>query len=187
METVTVAEKVAVAMSRSNLTYWQGGIDKIIALGFAGLDLKRSKRGGMFPGSVILGAMDAVFGLKYANDASYYKPSLLVVERVAKRCNARWNWRLKRLRPMSKKVLDYWLNDICSGCEGRQFEVVEGTPMLMDRACRQCGGTGRKRYPWGEDEKHKRLLSTVEHLEALVIGAVARRIRPQRKPFSVPQ
>lgn len=93
---------------------------------------------------------DAVYRLKYANDARSYDDALAGVFGMARSMDVRHRWRLKResMQAMSKAVLDYWLNDACTLCTGVGYEVIPGTPHLSDRACQRCHGTRKSLMPW---------------------------------------
>lgn len=55
----------------------------------------------------------------------------------------------KEPRTIANGVLIYWLYDICQPCSGRGHELIHGTPSL-GRACRKCGGSGKRPPPGGE-------------------------------------
>ena len=50
---------------------------------------------------------------------------------------------------LAQAVTAYWLNSMCSACEGRGHERIAGTPML-GRQCKVCRGTGKRKEPMGE-------------------------------------
>lgn len=156
-------------------------LDKVVALGLASLDLERNRRLRRFGAAVRRGATEAVFGLKLANQRASYAGSLETVRGIARSLSVRHNWRLKRPRQFAKLVLDYWLNDTCSRCTGRKFETIPDTPLLADKVCAQCHGSGKRRRPWGESVKHEKLLSALESIEELVIRLVTRRVRGARR------
>lgn len=37
-----------------------------------------------------------------------------------------------------------WLTPVCPVCEGRKFEVMRDAPVLTDRPCKACGGSGQR-------------------------------------------
>ena len=41
------------------------------------------------------------------------------------------------------QILTQWLNDICNGCNGLKFELLEGIPTIGTKPCNKCAGTGR--------------------------------------------
>lgn len=55
----------------------------------------------------------------------------------------------KEPRTLANAVLIYWLHDTCQPCSGRGHELIHGTPSL-GRACRKCGGSGKRPPPGGE-------------------------------------
>jgi hypothetical protein len=84
-----------------------------------------------------------LFRVKYHNEAPKYKE-----------LQEHWTWivsckALRRKWPDHVDIkqiailsLHRWLNPICPACSGRKQETVFNTPMLSDRACRVCDGTG---------------------------------------------
>lgn len=178
----SVEELVGRAVSNANIGWRIEAcpLDRVIALGLSALSLERNRRLKRYHPSVRRGATEAVFGLKIANQPASYSTSLEAVRGLARGLAVRHNWRIKRPRQMAKRVLDYWLNDTCPRCTGRKFERQENTPLLADRVCSLCHGSGKRRYPWGDCQKHKRLLVTLESIEELVIRVVARRVRGRR-------
>lgn len=53
-------------------------------------------------------------------------------------------------RPMAKAarralvlaILQWWAHPVCSYCEGRGFDLLEGAPQLGTSTCHACAGTG---------------------------------------------
>lgn len=98
---------------------------------------------------------EAIFWLKYSNHAPAYGQSLREVEKLSKQLDAKGNWRLRhgRLKAMAKAVLDYYIDDTCSTCEGRGWKQPEGAPYLSDDPCEAClakpgGRPGKRPFPW---------------------------------------
>lgn len=144
----SVAERVGSALARGNLRQHdrsgrilQGrcDIDTIAVLGLVGINEKLA---------------DAVYRLRYANDHKSYQDALDGVYGIARSLAARYRWKAngKRLRAMSRRVLDYWINDGCQVCTGVGYEIVLNSARLSDRLCRGCGGTRKRAFPW-----HKRM------------------------------
>jgi hypothetical protein len=40
------------------------------------------------------------------------------------------------------RIVPHWPDDLCHQCSGRGYEVVPGTPMLSDKSCKVCRGSG---------------------------------------------
>lgn len=131
----TIHERVGVALSMGNLRQTSGQIDVIGALGAVGITEKLA---------------DAVFRLKYSNDPASYQDAMEGVYGIARSLDLRYNWRYHRRRLwwMSKRVLGYWITDLCPSCNGLGYEVMLGTPHLSDRPCRSCHGTRKRAMPW---------------------------------------
>lgn len=132
-----VEERVGRALSRGNLRQREGAcdLDKVAALGAVGISEPLA---------------DAVFRLKYANDPKSYDDALGGMLGLAHSLDNRHGWRLKRQRTqwMARRVLDYWLADVCLLCTGVGYEVIQGSPHLSDRACPACHGERKRPMPW---------------------------------------
>lgn len=164
-DTVTIAEKVALALGSSNLKHSDRPmpVDTVGALGLAGIDN---------------GLASAVFRLKYSNEARFYSAALAVVTEESLRLSIKHSWSGPAIdfALMNRKCLNYWLNDRCMACEGRGFETILGTPHLSDKPCGQCNGSTKTPIPkmldaaW--DERFVLLLARIEHLERRAGGEV---------------
>lgn len=133
-ERKSIEESVGQALSSGILT--GGMLRKVVALGIV---------------SISEPFADAVFRLKYGNDAKSYKQVERALCKLARRLNSRKNWRMRRSRldAIAKAVLDYWLADPCPACEGRGWEKPAGAPYLSDNPCMAClGKPGKRPYPW---------------------------------------
>jgi hypothetical protein len=137
-EKARIEEQVGRALSRGDLRQREvgtGDIDKIIALGMVGISERLA---------------DAVFRVKYANEAREYGNALQGVYGLARALDQRerWRYRRRRLWKMAKQVFNYWLMDVCPLCTGVGYEVVSGSPHLSDRACPACHGERKRMMPW---------------------------------------
>lgn len=137
VERRSIEERVGSALARGDLRQREGpcALDKVGALGMVGVTERLA---------------DAVFRLKYANDHHGYHEALAGVYSIARSLDAKNGWRLKRktLHWMSKRVLHYWLSDVCPLCSGVGYEVIAGSPHLSDRPCQQCHGARKRPMPW---------------------------------------
>lgn len=92
-------------------------------------------------GAMLKGWATKLFRLKYANDATEYPEVLEIFKYIAVKHSRRMKWGDdSRAYSAAKKVLDYWLVDICPTCQGRGYKTVEGSPMLSDTVCPSCKG-----------------------------------------------
>ncbi len=132
-----IEERVGSALARGDLRQREGpcDLDTLGALGLVGITERLA---------------DAVFRLKYALDAKTYPDALRGVYGLARALDQRHRWRLKRRRLhwMARRVLDYWLSDVCPTCTGVRYEVAAGSPHLSDHVCPDCRGSGKRVMPW---------------------------------------
>lgn len=93
--------------------------------------------------SSALGA--TLFRVKYFNDPHSYYRILDDWRRLVARKAALRHWPEHiDVDEVARRSLRYWLHDRCAECDGRGYYPVPGTPMLSDKACRRCGGSGRE-------------------------------------------
>ncbi len=129
-----VEEKIGRALADGDLDYRSSAINAVIALGCVSIEEK---------------VADAVFRLKYANDAHSYRDAVKAVSGMAKSLDARHNWRMKDHAAMAAEVVKYWLCDLCPSCTGIGAQAITGTPVL-GTYCLACRGSGKRDYPWQE-------------------------------------
>lgn len=134
----TIEERVGSALSSGDLT--GPNLDVLTALGVVGIKEPLA---------------DAVFRLKYANDAASYPEALSATQTLARFMSRKAGWKLseRHLDTMAKAVLDYWLDDLCKVCDGRGWERPEGAPHLSNTPCQAClgrvdGRVGKRPFPW---------------------------------------
>ena len=134
----TIEERVGAALSSGDLT--GANLDVLTALGVV---------------SIREPLADAVFRLKYANEASSYPDAMTAVRTLARFLNKKAGWKLseRHTNAMAKAVLDYWLDDLCPACEGRGWLKPEGAPILSNHPCPAClgrvdGRVGKRPFPW---------------------------------------
>lgn len=173
-----IEERVSHALAHGDLTPSENAcdLDKIMAMGMVG---------------VVEQMADAIYRLKFTNDARAYKPALQALLDISRGLNVRRNWRMgSKIELIAKEVLDYWIMDICVACTGKRDDPDGesltampqiGTPYLEGVPCEVCRGTGKRPRPWvdiyadGKRNKlercHNELLEAVEEAE--------RRIRRQ--------
>lgn len=59
---------------------------------------------------------------------------------------------------IAKEMLAWWCDGVCTACDGRGYEAIQGTPSLSDNLCSHCHGSGKRPYPrdaahiWMEQE-----------------------------------
>lgn len=75
---------------------------------------------------------------------------------------------------LAQAAAAYWLNSMCTACEGRGHERVAGTPML-GRQCKACRGTGRRKEPMGD--AGRLMLSMMEECVMGASNSMEKRLR----------
>ena len=174
-----IPELIGATLSSGDLAPSSGpcGLDKVMALGLLGMRDKMA---------------DVVFRLKYANGADAYHDAHRAVAELARRLDRAENWRMQpRLDDMAKRVLDYWLDDICEFCKSRSADPskmggtamkVTGAPDLEVEYCPYCRGSGKRPFPWLTENRNDRaaqahtvLLVAIEETERrLTAGLISR-------------
>jgi len=62
-----------------------------------------------------------------------------------------WGWEGGEAKAAS--VILWWLDQTCPECHGTRYETVQGTNRHSAKACRSCGGTGKRTLPHGQEGK----------------------------------
>jgi len=70
-------------------------------------------------------------------------------------------------------VLQHLSREVCPGCFGRGYGVIEDTPMLNGQVCKDCHGTG-KRQLHGTAELA--LVEVIMGLERDIAGSIQRKL-----------
>jgi len=100
----------------------------------------------------------------YANEKALFLGKLKtlpsVVNQVKIQCE---KWCMEEPQHVATVIVGHWLNQVCPECNGLKFEVIPDSPVLSDKQCKACHGTGLKRAPYGD--AGKRLLN---HLDECV-------------------
>lgn len=75
---------------------------------------------------------------------------------------------------IAQEMLAWHLHGVCLECDGRGYEVIQGTPSLSDNICSHCHGTGKRPYP--REAAHVWLAGELSALTAVAAGEVMRRL-----------
>lgn len=136
-DTPTVGDRYARATSSSDLTLHAGrcDADKLLAAGYAA---RRDTRGLM--------ALH-VYRMRVTGDRAGLPPAIdtAIGWIVGRGVRAGGRNKVSRLdaREVAERTLHWWLQDVCSACEGVKYERVPGTPKLSAKLCIVCQGVGR--------------------------------------------
>ena len=98
----------------------------------------------------------AVYRVKYLNDVSSYKEDrdqfIFWTGKEVQKRRPKFN-HVK----LGEEILHLWIDDVCPSCYGLKYQLLANSPVLADRECYTCKGTG-KRQLTGEKEKIKIIL-----------------------------
>ena len=75
---------------------------------------------------------------------------------------------------LAQAVTAYYLDSMCSACEGRGHERIAGTPSL-GRQCKVCRGTGKRKEPMGETGRQ--MLNMMDDAVMVARNSMKRRLR----------
>lgn len=70
-------------------------------------------------------------------------------------------------------VLQHLSREVCPGCFGRGYGVVEDTPMLNGLACKECRGTGKRQI---QGQAELALIEVIMRLERDIAGSIRRKL-----------
>ena len=62
--------------------------------------------------------------------------------------------RIEQPKAVAMAVVAHFLDDVCKSCNKLGKERIPGTPMLSNRSCKACKGTGSPMLPYGEAGRH---------------------------------
>lgn len=86
----------------------------------------------------------------YANEKTLFLGKLKtlqgVVDQLASQCE---KWGIDDARKVATVIVGYWLDQICPTCNGLKFEQIPDSPVLSDKPCKACQGTGLSAIPYG--------------------------------------
>lgn len=161
-------ERLSTAVHTSDLTVdpdHRSDADYIIALGVAGA--RHS--------AVAAPLMHLHLSGSHSNLRAAYNSVLA----LTKRLNAKKNWRLngRALHTVALHSLSHHVAPICPHCQGRKFEVLEGSPTLSTEACKHCHGTGRRPIQKKHRDQIQQLIAVLESIDEITERAVARLVR----------
>ena len=85
----------------------------------------------------------AVWRVKYLNDMADIPAAKRIFVLWTRRALMRRNINAAGASRLGVQILTQWLDDICTGCNGLKFELLEGSPTIGTKPCDKCAGTGR--------------------------------------------
>jgi hypothetical protein len=126
-----ISERYSTARNTSNLKTGASANDILMAVGMAG---QRD------PEAIAL--LNLAFGHHPSARVAFAK--LIEGKLTEKMLTARWPG---KPRQTAMEAIAWYLDGTCQPCGGRKYEVAPGTPMLTDKACKHCHGTGKLPKP----------------------------------------
>lgn len=113
----------------------------------------------------------SLWRLKYAGDSREFgKVVAGLAELMGKR-----GWQGVDCTQVVNRVIKHWLDDVCHACHGRGYETVPGTPMLSDKVCMACEGSGRSKLAHA-NEPALWVQETVARMEREVAAAIMKKL-----------
>lgn len=76
---------------------------------------------------------------------------------------------------IAREMLAWHCEGVCEPCDGRGYEVIQGTPSLSDNVCQHCHGSGKRPYP--REASHVWLEAELSRMTAIAAGEVMKRLR----------
>lgn len=164
----SVFERLSTAVSSSDLTVdpdHRTDVDFITALGIAG-----SRHS-----AVASPMMRLHLSGTHTNLKSAYNSVLGLVKRL----NSKRAWRLHAhaQSTVAMQALSHHVAPTCPHCQGRKFELQEGSPVLSAKACTHCRGTGRRQVQKKFRDQINYVIAALEQIDELTERAVARLVR----------
>lgn len=167
-ERPSVFERLSTAVSSSDLTMdpdHRTDVDFITALGIAG--------------SRHSAVASPMMRLHLSGTNTNLRAAFNSVLSLVKRLNAKKNWRLRphSLNTVALQALSHHVAPTCPHCQGRKFELQEGSPVLSAKACTHCRGTGRRPVQKKHRDEIAHVIASLEQIDSVTERAVARLVR----------
>lgn len=161
-------ERLSVAMSTSDLTLdanHRGAADYIIGLGVSAM------RNGDVAGTLM--------HLHASRSAVTIKRAYEQVLGLVKRMNAKRGWGLTPagVKDVAARALAHHTSPACEPCGGRGYELQPGAPVLSDRQCLVCRGTGRRPIHKRHRAEIEQVITTLELIDDVTERAIAKVVR----------
>ena len=159
-----IAERLSWAMQPGDLRLRadkkMGRAEYLIALGYAGIHHRVASK---------------LYRLIYSPTSTDYAEALKAVECVVSHLAVKRRWTTKphNYKKIAGNALKFILQPACPVCEGRGYDVIEGTSRLSDRVCNHCHGTGRRRI---DTRQLSEVITELERFEEITLSAVRRKI-----------
>lgn len=165
----TTKERISHSLVSGNLKASANGIgdaEMLTALGMAAIKANP--------------AASAALRLGLAQDAAAYKDLRRGTMVEAGRMNLRQRWALvsDQLRLVVDAALRHFIVPICDKCLGLKYESIPGTPMLSDRPCRVCKGSGERPVLAKYRQQIGGVLNWLGQIEDELAAGVRRRTQP---------
>lgn len=165
-DVVTVMEGVARALVASNLELKEGrcSLDYILALGAAAREV---------PGCA------EVLHLQLAATPEALSSAMRAAVQMTRKLDNRRGWELSRqsIVKVARIALLHYINPICPKCLGTRYEKAPGAPMLTDRICRPCYGTGRRPLPTHNGKQIAEVITSLQRIEFVAENIIKGRLR----------
>lgn len=161
-------ERLSTAVNSSDLTLdanHRGDLDYICALGIAG-----SRHGSV---------ASPLMRLHISGTNTHLKEAFESVLSLVRRLSSKKNWRLHshNLTTIALQALSHHVSPTCTRCQGRKFELTEGSPVLSTKPCMHCHGSGRRPIQKKFRDEISQVIASLENIDATTERAVARLVR----------
>lgn len=161
-------ERLSTAVSSSDLTMdpdHRTDVDYIVALAVAG-----SRHGSV---------ASPLMRLHISGTNTHLKEAFNSVLSLVKRMSSKKNWRLHshNLTAIALQALSHHVSPTCVHCQGRKFEMTEGSPVLSTKPCQHCHGSGRRPIQKKFRDEISQVITALENIDDVTERAVARLVR----------
>lgn len=168
VELSTVLERISTARESKNLKAnhdKQTDLDVLTAVAYATRHVNKSA--------------GAIMDLHLSDTVEAGQDAIMAVYRMVVRMNLRrrWGHNLQQdLVAIARHAVRYHKDPTCPICKGRKFETMAGAPMLSDRPCGKCQGTGRRPFPIKKGKEIRETVTAIESIEQQIESEVERRL-----------
>ena len=152
----TILDRIASAETSSDLSHKPHGCD-VDVLGAVGMAAIQNP------------AYLAVYRVKYLNDMADIPPAKRIFILWARKAMMNRKIIADGASRLGTQIFTQWINDTCSTCQGRKYQIIKDTPMLAIKPCQACAGTGKTPIKAQSSEALEVYFDVIERADAVIL------------------
>lgn len=167
METASTLERLSTAINSKNLKLKETAcdLDYILALGMVGNKIPMASE---------------LIALHLGGSLTAYKEARRAAIKIVRTLNEKRGWRLKMrddIVGIADAAMKMYLMPTCPTCNGKKYQLIEGTPTLSDRPCESCRGSGWRKFPIKDGRYISEVVWALSRIEDVAADAIRKKLR----------